>query len=808
MRIPLSWLREFVDVTLPVEELADVLTFGGFEVEDIHRPTAGVRGVVVAEVLDVAKIEGSDKLHLVHVSDGAATHEIVCGASNYAPGDRVPAALPGATLPGGFQIGQKKVFGHVSHGMLASARELGVSDDHKGIWILDADAPLGAALDEWLELDDAVIEVAILPDRAYGLSILGIARDIAALTGAELRVPALTPAAAIAGDTGAPVTITDEAGCRRFDARRIEGVRIGPSPAWVQKRLAACGIRSISNVVDATNYAMLDVGHPVHAYDLAKLAGPRIEVRRAAPGETLVTLDGTERTLHPEDLVIADADGAVGMAGVMGGARTEVGEDTTDLLVEVASFDPVTVSRAARRHKLFSEASTRFERTVPAESVPLGATRASELIVRLAGGRIAAASDTYPSPVEREAITLRPERARAHLGMPIDDGTQERLLRSIDCGVQAGERGLAVTPPAYRPDITEEADLYEELARLYGYDKLPETLPSSGQVGRRGAEHEARRAVRRALAGAGWTEVLAFPFIADREVEALGLAPDDDRLRTIPLVNPLSAEEAVLRTTLLPGLARIVRHNANRQTADVAVFEVGHVFLPPRDGDPGASGGPDGTLLPAEHLMLGFAAAGLFEPRRHDLPGRAADVYDLLGAAEIVRTVLGHPALNAQPAAEAPFHPGRAARLLLDGVDVGIVGELHPRVIEALELPKRTLAGELRLDLLVAGGIRPARGEMPSPLPGLRFDVAVVVDEDVPASAVRDVIAQAAGERLARLDLFDVFRGEQLGEGRKSLAYALRLDDPERQLAAEDEAAAIEAIEAAVRERLNGRLRR
>ena len=807
MRIPLSWLREFVDVTVSAEELAEVLTFGGFETEEIHRPTAGVRGVVVAEVLDVAKVEGSDKLHLVHVSDGAATHEIVCGASNYAPGDRVPAALPGATLPGGFEIGRKQVFGVTSNGMLASARELGIGDDHRGIWILDGDAPLGTPLHEWLPLDDPVIEVAILPDRAYGLAILGIARDVAALTGAELRLPAATPAAVIGGDTGVPIAIADPADCLRFDARRVEGVRIGPSPAWLQLRLAACGIRSISNVVDATNYAMLEAGHPVHAYDLAKLAGPRIDVRRAAQGETLVTLDGVERTLHPEDLVIADADGPVGLAGVMGGARTEVGEDTTDLLLEVASFDPITISQAARRHKLFSEASTRFERTVPAESVPLGATRVSELIVRLAGGRIAAASDTYPAPSAREAIVLRPARARAHLGMAIDDATQGELLRSIACEVEPDGDALSVLAPAYRPDIREEADLYEELARLYGYDKVPETLPSTGQVGGRTPQHLARLAVRRALAGGGWTEVLAFPFIADGEVEVLGLPDGDPRRTTIPLVNPLSAEESVLRTTLLPGLLRIVRHNVNRQTADVAVFELGHVFLTPTADEPGAHGGPDGTILPAEPLMLGFAACGLFAPRRHDQPGRAADLYDLLGAVELVCRALGLAPLVAEPVERAPFHPGRAARLLLDGAEVGVVGELHPRVIEAAELPRRTLAGELRLDRLVAEGIRPAAGAMPSGLPGLRFDVAVVVDEDVPAAAVRDAVAAAAGDRLTTLDLFDVFRGEQLGDGRKSLAYALRLDDAERQLTTEDEAAAIAAIEAAAAQ-LGGHLRR
>jgi len=808
VRIPLSWLREFVEVKLGLDELADVLTFGGFEVEDIHRPTAGTRGVVVAEVIDVAAVEGSDKLSLVHVTDGVETHEIICGASNYAPGDRVPAALPGAVLPGGFEIGRKKVFGHVSNGMLASARELGVTDDHRGIWILEADAPLGAALDEWLELDDPVIEVAILPDRAYGLAILGIARDVAALTGAELKLPAATTATRIGGDTGVPVTIVDPTACSRFDARRIDGVRIAPSPAWVQKRLAACGVRPISNVVDATNYAMLEVGHPVHAYDLATLQGPRIDVRRAAPGETLVTLDGVERTLHPEDLVIADAAGAVGLAGVMGGGRTEVSDATSSLLVEVASFEPVTIARAARRHKLFSEASTRFERTVPPESVPLGATRASELIVRMAGGKIVAAADNYPSPVVRESIHLRPARARARLGMPIDDSSQQVLLESIDCAVELVADGLLVTPPAYRPDMREEADLLEELARLHGYEKLPETMPTSGQVGARSPAHEARRAVRRALAGGGWSEVLAFPFIADREIEALGLAADDPRRHTVPLVNPLSAEESVLRTTLLPGILRIVRHNTNRQTPDVAVFEIGHVFLRPTAQRPGASGGPEDTLLPAEPLSLAFAAAGSAVARRHDRPARVADLYDLLGAADLVRSALGLPAFVVEPFSESPFHPGRAARLLCDGEAVGVVGELHPRVIEALDLPARTLVGELDLGQLIGEGIRPARGKTPSNLPGVRFDVAVVVAQDIAAAAVRDVVAQAAGDKLTALALFDVFQGEQLGEGLKSLAYTVKLDDAERQLTSEDEAAAIAAIEAAVAKRLGGRMRR
>jgi phenylalanyl-tRNA synthetase beta chain len=810
VRVPLSWLREHVDVTTDVDELSALLTNLGLEVEAVLRPSGGVRGVVVAEVAAVSKIAGSDKLHLVEAFDGATTHTIVCGASNYAPGDRVAAALPGSTLPGPdpdtpLEVGRKTLFGHISNGMLASPRELGVGDDHRGIWLLDEDMPLGADVAELLDLDDPVLDVKVNPDRGYALSILGVARDVAAATGAALRLPEPTPAT---GDPGVPVTIADPSRCLRFDARRITGVRLGPSPARVQRRLAAAGMRPISNVVDATNYAMLETGHPVHAYDVALLAGPRIDVRDAAPGETVVTLDGTRRPLDPDDLVIADADGPVGLAGVMGGDRTEVSDATTDLLVEVASFDPVAVLRTARRHKLFTEASTRFEKTVPAHTVPLGATRAAALITELAGGRMAGGSDTYPVPVERPVIRLSPARARSWLGLGFAAERQQALLEAIGCAVEAAGDVLAVTPPAYRPDLRLPADLYEELARLEGYESVPERVPSTGRSGGRSPEHEAVRAIRRALAGGGWTEVLAFPFVAADDVERLGVAADDPRRRPVPLVNPLSGEEAVLRTTLLPGLLKILRRNANRQVADVAVFEVGHVFLPPTADEPGAAGGPGDVLLPAEPQLLGVAACGAFEPVRHDRPARGVDLYDLLGALDLARRAVGLPPFVATATDEAPFHPGRAARLSLEGVDVGVVGELHPRVVAAWELPDRSLAGEVRLDRIVAGGIRVAAGTAPSTLPGLRFDVAVVVDDTVPAAEVEAAVRAGAGDRLTSCRLFDVFAGSQLGQGKRSLAYALVLDDTGRQLTDADEAAAIDAVEAAVAERVGGRLRR
>ena len=807
MLVPLSWLYDYVDPGLSVEALADLLTIGGLNVEEIRFPTAGTRGVKVAEVASVDRVPGSDRLWLVEAFDGEQTYQIVCGASNYTVGDRVPAALPGAVLPGGFEISRRKLRGVMSNGMLCSPRELGAGVDHAGIWILGPDAPLGAELAEWLDLEDAVLDLEITPDRGYALSMIGVARDVAALTGAELTVPDASPNPG--SGTSLPVDILDPDRCRRFDARVLEGVTVGSSPAWMQRRLVAAGMRPVANIVDITNYVMLETGNPTHAYDLARLAGPRIEVRTARSGETLTTLDGEHRTLDPDDLLICDAGGPIGLAGVMGGEPTEISASTRTVLMEVANFTARTVLRTARRHRLSTEGAYRWARHVPPETVPLAAGRCADLIVRLAGGRVAGGADHYPNPISRESIRLRTVRARGYLGLDLDGSGQAEALEAIGCEVSAaGDDTLSVKPPAYRPDLQREVDLYEEIARIYGYDKIPSRVPSSGAVGGRSPEDEAVRAVRRALAGAGWTEIAALPFVSGDDLERLGLDHADRRRAPVALVNPLSKEESVLRTTLLPGLFRVVARNVNRQAADLALFESGRVFLPPTDDEPGADGGPTGVVLPAEPRLLGFVACGQFELPRFDKPGRAVDFFDLLGAVEIARRAVGRDRLETVPVTDMPYHPGRAARVMVEGDDLGVIGELHPRVIAAYELPARTLAGELRLDHLCAGGLRPARAPYPSPLPGLRFDVAVLVDESVPASAVEAAVVEGAGPLLFSCRLFDVFRGPQLGEGRKSLAYSLSLDDPDRQLTDTDERAAIESVATAVADRVAGTLRR
>lgn len=815
MRVPLGWLRELVDVGgAPADELAHILTMGGLEVDEVLWPTAGVRGVVVAEVAEMEPVPGSDKLHRAVVTDGADRYEVVAGAANFQPGDRVPLAQPGAELPtpsGPLRVERRQIFGHTSNGMLASVAELGLGDDHAGIWVLDAQAPLGADLTAWLQLDEPVFLLEITPDRGYALSLAGVARDVAALTGATLRLP--EPPAPPAADAGVPVDIADPSACPRFTVRRVEGLApAAVSPAWAQARLAAAGMRPISAVVDATNLAMLETGHPCHAYDLDRLAGPRLGVRRAEPGERLETLDGAERDCDPDDLLVVDDAGPVGFAGVMGGARTETHADTATVALETAAFAAASVLRTARRHQLLTQASMRFEKTVPPQTVGQGADRAAQLIADFAGGAVAGSHDAYPAPPEPVRIRLDPDRARSVLGMDLSDARQRQLLATIGCAVEAdaGEGGYVVAPPDYRPDLTIPADLNEELARLHGYDQVPEQVPSAGRVGRRLPADAALRAARRALSGAGWTELLTLPFVAPEDVDALRLPESDRRRELVELVNPLSKEESALRTSLLPGMLKAVRRNVARQLRDVAVFEVGHVFVAPTADEPGANRGPgeSGFSLPAEPLLGGLVACGQFQPDRVGEPGRAADVYDLLGAVDAVRSALGRPAFDARPTDAAPYHPGRAARLTLAGVDVGVVGELHPRVIDAFDLPHRTLAGELRLDRLCADGIEPPELPTPSPLPAVRVDVAVIVDEGVAAADVAAAVRDGAGAHLADMALFDEYRGPQAGEGRKSLAYRLRLESSERQLTDDDAAEVIAGVERAVAERVGGSLRR
>ncbi|MDX6197505.1 MAG: phenylalanyl-tRNA synthetase beta chain [Actinomycetota bacterium] len=779
MRVPVSWLRTLLpDLTADAGEIGAALLRVGFEVEHVHRVGDDVRGVVVGKVLDIEELTGLKKpIRYCHVDIGSRVHEVICGATNFAVDDLVAFATPGGLLPGDFHITSRKTYGHISDGMICSARELGLSDEHSGILVLPPDSPLGADVVELLALRDEVLDIAVTPDRGYALSMRGIAREVAAVFGLDFQDPATLDVPPATG--GHPVRIDDLDGCDRYVARTVTGLDpAAPSPAWLQRRLTLAGMRPISLAVDVTNHVLLELGQPLHAFDRDKLAGS-VVVRRAKPGERLATLDGQDRALDPEDLVIADDTGPIALAGVMGGAATEVDDATTSLLIESAHFLPVPIARAARRHKLPSEASKRFERGVDPELAPVAAQAAVDLLVRLGGAMAGGGTDEDehpPAPVLRLPLDLPSRLAGRHY----DPAVVRRRLADVGCAVD-GDDVLQVVPPSWRPDLIGSADLVEEVWRLEGYDSIPVQLPTA-PAGRGLTDGQRlRRTASRALAATGLLEVVLPPFVSEESLDALGGGMTPPRL-----LNPLAETEALLRPSLLPGLLAAVHRNLARGLTDVALFETGVVF--PTAGSratvaPGVTGRPtDDELaaldasLPAQPRHAALALAG----RRH---GRAVDWADAIEAVLAVGRALGLT-LDVQRLAWGPFHPGRCAELLLDGRRVGLAGELHPRVTARLSLPARTVAGECNLDMLIA--VAESAGPVDAPVisayPPASVDVALVVDETVPAADVETALRAGAGDLLEEIRLFDVYVGPQVGEGRRSLAFALRMRATDRTL--------------------------
>ena len=821
MRAPLGWLREYVaiDSGADAEQIAADLVRVGLEEEAIHGGDVTGPLVVgrVLEFVDEPQKNGKT-IRWCQVDVGAHNNAdgsprgIVCGAHNFGVGDLVVVVLPGAVLPGPFPIAARKTYGHVSDGMICSATELGLGDDQAGIirlaeWGLDHPQPGDDAI-ALLGLDERTVEVNVTPDRGYCFSLRGIAREYGHATGTAFTDPAALDVPAPTAD-GFAARLEDAApvrgvvGCDRYVARIVRGVDASkPSPRWMQRRLEAAGMRPISLAVDVTNYVMLALGQPLHAFDLAGLVAP-IVVRRARAGEKLTTLDDVARDLDPEDLLIADSAGGPGervlaLAGVMGGASSEVTESTVDVLVEAAHFDWVTVARTARRHKLSTEASRRFERGVDTDLAAAAAELAVRLLVEHGGGA--------PGPV-----TDADERAeRPPIRMPWDEPnrvvgctwTREEIvetLTEIGCsvdseGVAEGDE-LVVTAPTWRPDLTIGVDLVEEVARLRGYEHIPSVLPVAPAG--RGLTHgqRSRRSVARALAEHGLVEVLSCPFVSPSVHDALGLPADDDRRRAVRLANPLSAEQPELRTSILPPLLETLRRNVGRGHTDVALFEIGLVVRP--DGEaapaprPGAAGRPDDATLaaieaavPVQPRYVGVALAGQRQLPGWTGPGRVADWADAVDAALVVAGTL-EVALRRWPADRAPWHPGRCAAFeLADGSVVGYAGELHPKVVSALGLPARTVAAELDLDALLAASAEIMRAVPVSTYPVAKEDVALIVDESVPAAAVEAALRAGAGELLEAVRLFDVYTGPQVGDGKKSLAFALRMRAPDRTLTA------------------------
>ncbi|MDQ0759349.1 phenylalanine--tRNA ligase subunit beta [Streptomyces canus] len=835
MRVPLSWLREYVD--LPATETGrDVqakLVSAGLEVETVEHLGADLKGpLVVGQVLTIEELEGFKKpIRFCTVDVGQANgtgepQEIVCGARNFVVGDKVVVVLPGATLPGGFSISARKTYGKTSHGMICSGDELGMGDDGShGIIVLPPETEVGKDAIELLELVDEVLDIAVTANRGDCLSIRGVAREAAIAYGLPLRDPALLD---VPGPNafGYPVQVSDPFGCDRFTARTVTGLSPeARSPLWLQRRLQKVGMRPISLAVDVTNYVMMELGQPLHAYDRTLVQGT-IGVRRAAEGEQIKTLDGVERKLHAEDLVITDDRGPIGLAGVMGGANTEIadhaeGEGTTDVVIEAAHFDAVSIARTARRHKLSSEASRRFERGVDPQAAAAAAQRTVDLLVLLAGGTAEAGVTEVVAPSAPHTISVPANHPDKVAGVSYGRETVVRRLQEVGCDVY-GQDELIVTVPSWRPDLQEINDLAEEVIRLEGYENLPSTLPRPPAG--RGLTHRQRlhRRAGRALAGAGYVEAPNYPFVSEQVFDQLGLEAGDPARRVVRLTNPLNDEEPALRTSLLPGLLGALRRNDGRGSHDLALFETGLVFLPrseqrvaavlPVDRRPtDAEIAELDAALPEQPRHVAVVLAGAREQAGWWGKGRPADWADAVEAGRLVAREAGAE-LVVRGGQYGPWHPGRCAEfvVVVDGAEtvVGHAGELHPRVVKAFGLPTRTSAMELDLDVLEAVGDDTPQAPAISTFPVATQDVALVVDKFVPHAEVETALREGAGELLEGIRLFDVYENEeQLGDGKKSLAYALRFRAGDRTLTVDEASAARDAAVALAGERTGAVLR-
>jgi phenylalanyl-tRNA synthetase beta chain len=819
VRVPLKWLAEFVDVDLPLDELVEFLGRNGLEIDQVLTPGAGTEGVTTARVLHRAPHPDADKLQVVRITHGDDEVELVCGAHNFQVGDVVVHAPVGGAIPG-LELTARKIRGVVSNGMLCSAKELQIGDDHSGILVLPDDTPLGRDVHELLPLGDPVLDIEVQADRGDHLSVLGVARDVAALLDRDLRLPDLP---SVVPGRDVPITIEAPDGCSHFVAWTLEDVMVpDASPWWLRQRLAQCGVRSISPIVDVTNYVMLELGQPMHAYDLAALAGPELRVRWATAGERLVTLDDVHRELRPDDLVVADRDRAVGLAGVMGGADTEVSATTTGVVLEAAIWDPATIRRTSRRLRLTSEASIRFERRVDPAGAERACARAVGLLLDLGTATDRGVTADGGAPPARPRITVDAAWVRGFIGL--DDLTTDRqaeVLRRVGCDVAVTGDTLEVVPPTWRGDLTRPADVAEEVTRLHGYDRIPATLPLTGVTGGLTPSQRMERVVRDAVRAFGLHEAVTRPFVGAHHLD--GVHPGGD---PVVLANPLAKDASAMRTSLVEGLLQAVRRNVGQGRPGVALFEYGRLFRRP-DGPLDAVldelsaplgvdwrwRDPDGRILPTQPRTLALALQG-----RREGPGfvdqeAAWGVADALAVFdEVIRRLEPSPGtwqLTRRPTDREGYHPFRTATLHLDGHEIGVVGQLHPREAADRDLPDPVVVAELLVEPLlqhVNAGRDPVAAPVLVTHPAMIVDVAVVAAEEVAWETVAAAIRRGAGDLLDDLQVFDEYRGEQLGAGQRSVAARLRLQSPERQLTNEDEEAVLQAVAREV-ETVGARLR-
>lgn len=857
MRVPASWLTEHLDLpdSWRPDDLVDAFVRVGVEVEEVSSLDKVTGPLLVGRVVEIEELsefkkpirfcrvevgdrepladseaaeeteeiedpEAAESVEQAADSEGVRTRGIVCGATNFAEGDLVVVALPGTVLPGGFEIAARKTYGRVSDGMICSVTELGIGDDHTGILVLPpATASPGDDASEILGLNDTVLELTPTPDRGYALSIRGLARELACALDVPFGDPAVFELPEAEGDAW-PVRIDDPSGCSRFVLRRVTNVDAGaPTPWWIRRRLLLAGIRPISLSVDVTNYVMLELGHPLHAFDGSALRGTLV-VRRAKQGEALTTLDDVERELDADDVVIADDSGVISLAGTMGGASTEISSTSSDVLLEAAHWDPSSISRTARRHKLFSEAAKRFERFTDPQLCAAAVELAARLLRRYGDGSIQPGRTDEGQLVPPEQVTMPIDLPDRVAGVRYERGVTVRRLTQIGCRVSVGtgDDGTAVVtvaPPSWRADLRQQADLVEEVLRLEGLDSIPSVLPAAPAGAGLTERQRRRRSVSRSLAEAGYVEVLPFPFVSAATWDAFGLAEDDPRRRTARLRNPLEADRPELATTLLSGLLDSLQRNISRGFRDLALYTVGQVVLPVPDTQAVPRLGTDRrpsddqlaeltAAIPRQPAHVAAVLSGQLRRQGWWGAGEQAGWADAVQAARVVVETAGFVA-EVSASDELPWHPGRCAQVVVEGKVIGHAGELHPKVVDALGLPRRTAAMELDLDAI------PIRVRRPAPelsaYPPVLLDVALVVDDSVPSAEVADALRAGAGELLEDVALFDAYAGEQVAAGKRSLAYKLRFRAADRTMTSEEATEARDAAIASATKRCGAALR-
>lgn len=773
MRVSLNWLKEYVDIPVGPDELAEKMTMLGLEIEAIERPGAEIKDVYVGQILSIEQHPDADKLVVCKTDIGKGEPlQIVCGAKNMKVGDKVPTAIVGATLPGGFEIGRRKMRGIESAGMMCSARELGMGEDHSGLLILDPDMPIGDNALPHLGLDDVIFEIEVTPNRGDWACMIGVARELAALFGTTYRIPEvkLTESAPSAASMSS-VTIENDDLCPRYIGRVLTDVKIGPSPTWMANRLIAAGQRPINNVVDITNFVLLETGHPLHAFDYDLLKENRIVVRTAKPGEKIVTIDGDVRDLSPDMLVIADAESPVAVAGVMGGKESEVGDTAPRIFLESAYFKPSSIRRTARSLGMQTEASAHFQRGADPEMALYAINRAAQLMQDLAGAKVCEGLlDEYPNKLPTKQITMRYDRANLLLGTTVSAETQALCLKNLGFGVVSEEKcSITVSVPSWRHDCSQEADLIEEVARLYGYDRIETALPKVRPVDYVLAPDDERvRVLRRFLVGQGLTEFMNWTFSCPEDVKNCGL--DDSYQNMVALQNPLSERQATMRSSLIPGMIAAVSRNVRHGVTNVMCFELGPVYVPSDIQD-----------LSVQPMRLGIVASGVEGGKDWSRPERPVDLYDVKGLCEAVLDLFGVE-YAFEDTDFGTFQAGQGGKVVLNGATLGYLGQVRDSILKTYDIGQPVFLMELDLEPLLKASVPVPQFQ---PLPGFppsRRDMAVLVDASVPAGALKQAALETGGKQLKSVEIFDIYTGKQVPEGKKSVALNLVFQSEERTL--------------------------